>query len=578
MVDPSVSNRSISIAVAGSGGAGAMTTGNTLFDAAAKVGWYGILSRTVGPQIRGGEAAALLRLSQEPSSGPDDFFDVLLAIDWKNVDRFVSEIPLNADSLIICDDRAGDVPAAIARSGAHIVQLPISRTARQVKKGRPNMIALGLLAKITDIPEETVASLLESKLSNKGEAAVQSSLETVRLGLELAADLPVMAQFAGASSDTGERWVISGNEATGLGAIRGGVRFVAAYPITPATEVLEWLAPQLPRVGGTLVQAEDELSSINMLIGASFGGVPSLTSTSGPGLALMTESLGLAVSAEVPLVVIDVMRGGPSTGIPTKMEQSDLNIAVYGLHGDAPHLVLAPFSVEDCIFTTQWAVYLAEALQTPAIVLSDQFLGQARTVIDKPANLAFIAQRKIAEEPDEDFARYSVTADGISPMPIPGTAGGQYVADGLAHSPDGLPSTQAEHHSEQMDKRLHKLTSYNYGDHWAEVEGDGELAVISWGLAATASREAVHRLRENGMAVKFIAVRLISPVQPEKVAAALEGVSRLLVVELNHSAQFCRYLKAHCDLSVEVEAFHRPSPLVIRPGEIIEKIKSWSRT
>ena len=571
-----MNNQSISIAVAGSGGAGAMTTGNALFDAAAKVGWYGILSRTVGPQIRGGEAAAMLRLSAEPSSGPDDFFDVLLAIDWKNIERFAPEIPLNADSLIICDVKAGDVPEEIARSGARILQLPIADTAKKVKNGRPNMVALGILAKMVDLPEATVASLLESKLNSKGEQAVQSSLETVVLGRELAADLPTLAHFAGATPATGQRWVISGNEATGLGAIRGGVRFVAAYPITPATEVLEWLAPQLPKVGGTLVQAEDELSSINMLIGASFGGVPSLTSTSGPGLSLMTESLGLAVAAEVPLVVVDVMRGGPSTGIPTKPEQSDLNIAVYGLHGDAPHLVLAPLSVEDCIFTTQWSVCLAEALQTPAIVLSDQFLGQARAIIDKPVDLAFIAQRKVSDQPGEDFARYAVTADGISPMPIPGTAGGQYVAEGLAHSPVGLPSTQTDHHSEQMDKRLRKLADFNYGDHWADIEGDGETAVISWGLAATASREAVRRLRDQGVAVKLIAVRLISPVQPEKMAQALEGVKRVLVIELNHSGQFYRFMRAHYDMPAEVKTLNRPSPLVIRPGEVMHKIKAWS--
>ena len=571
-----MTSKSISIAVAGSGGAGAMTTGNTLFDAAAKVGWYGILSRTVGPQIRGGEAAAMLRLSTVPSSGPDDFFDVLLAIDWKNIERFAREIPLNADSLIICDIKAGDVPEEIACSGARIIQLPLAKTARQVKKGRPNMLALGILAKMIDLPQETVASLLKTKLEGKGEEAVQSSLETVVLGRELAAELPTLTQFDGPAPGPGERWVISGNEGAGLGAIRGGVRFVAAYPITPATEVLEWLAPQLPKVGGTLVQAEDELSSINMLIGGSFGGVPSLTSTSGPGLALMTESLGLAVAAEVPLVVVDVMRGGPSTGIPTKPEQSDLNIAVYGVHGDAPHLVTAPLSVEDCIFTTQWSVYLAEALQTPAIVLSDQFLGQARAIINKPADLTFIAQRKVAELPGEDFARYALTADGISPMSIPGTPGGQYVADGLAHSPVGLPSTQAEHHSEQMDKRLRKLTNFDYGDHWADIEGEGEMAVISWGLAATASREAVQRLRNKGVAVKLIAVRLISPVQPEKMAAALAGVKRALVIELNHSGQFYRFLRAHYDLSAEVEAFNRPSPLVIRPGEIVDKIEAWS--
>lgn len=571
-----MSNKSISIAVAGSGGAGAMTTGNTLFDAAAKVGWHGILSRTVGPQIRGGEAAALLRLSTEPTSGPDDFFDVFLAIDWKNVERFAAEIPLNADSLIICDIKAGDVPEEIACSGARIVQLPISKTAKQVKKGRPNMIALGILAKLVDLPDAIVASLLERKLAGKGEEAIRTSLETVVLGHELASELPVLTRFDGKAPEPGARWVISGNEAAGLGAIRGGVRFVAAYPITPATEVLEWLAPQLPKVGGTLVQAEDELASINMLIGGAFGGVPALTSTSGPGLALMTESLGLAVAAEVPLVVVDVMRGGPSTGIPTKPEQSDLNIAVYGLHGDAPHLVLAPISVEDCIFTTQWSVYLAESLQTPAIVLSDQFLGQARAIIDKPADVPFVAKRKTAELPGKDYARYAITDDGVSPMSIPGTPGGQYIADGLAHSPVGLPSTQAQHHAEQMDKRERKLAVFDYGDHWADIEGDGELAIISWGLAATASREAVQRLRDKGLKIKLIAVRLITPIQTEKMAQALAGVKRVLVIELNHSGQFYHFLKGHYDITAEVEAFNRPSPLLIRPGEIVAKIDAWS--
>ena len=202
------------------------------------------------------------------------------------------------------------------------------------------------------------------------------------------------------------RWFISGNEAAGYGAIRGGVRFVAAYPITPATEMLEWMAPALAKVGGTLLQAEDELASINMIIGASYGGVPSLTATAGPGLALMTEGIGLAVSAEVPVVVVDVMRGGPSTGIPAKSEQSDLSFAVSGLSGDAPRLVLAPTSIADCLATTQWAVELAEALQAPAIVLSDQFMGQSRAIIDRPADVAFLGKRQTAAANAPDYKRY----------------------------------------------------------------------------------------------------------------------------------------------------------------------------
>ncbi|MCB1829525.1 MAG: 2-oxoglutarate synthase, partial [Gammaproteobacteria bacterium] len=252
--------------------------------------------------------------------------------------------------------------------------------------------------------------------------------------------------------------------------IRGGVRFVAAYPITPATEMLEWLAPNLEKVGGVLLQAEDELASVNMIIGGSFGGVPSMTATSGPGLSLMMEGLGLAVTSETPVVVANVMRGGPSTGIPTKSEQSDLNIALYGFHGDAPHLVLAALNIRDCAFTTEWAVHLAEALQTVAIVLSDQFLGQARSVIDPPPAAPVGPGRKLAQPAAENYQRYTLAdADGISPMAIPGTEGCLYTADGLEHNERGTPSSMPQDHLLQLDKRRRKLAAVDGGEHWAEV-------------------------------------------------------------------------------------------------------------
>ena len=279
------------------------------------------------------------------------------------------------------------------------------------------------------------------------------------------------------------RWLVSGNEAAALGALRGGIRFAAAYPITPATEILEWLAPNLTKVGGVLLQAEDELAAINMIIGASFGGTPALTATSGPGLSLMIEALGLATAAEIPVVVIDVMRGGPSTGIPTKSEQADLNIAVYGCHGDAPHLVLAPQSVGDCLFTTQWATYLAEALQSPAIVLSDQFMGQARAAIERPADVAFIGRVSTPPISPAPISATPLAANGVSPMAIPGTRGGQYTADGLTHSERGTPTSGERDHLTQLDKRRDKLAQFNFGDHWATIEGDGDIRGDHLGFA-----------------------------------------------------------------------------------------------
>jgi len=570
-----MNRHSLSIALTGSGGSGVMTTGGMLLEAAAQAGWYGIMTRSAGPQIRGGEAAALLRLTSEPIESHDDSFDLVLALDPGSMGRFVAEIPLRADSVIITDAQGGRRSGPLPETVAQVLDLPMKEMAKAVKGGRPNMIALGVVARVTGLPEASICSILETMLKAKGPDALEASWACVQIGFSAATDLPVISGPPKNAGSTLERWSITGNEAAGLGAIRGGVRFVAAYPITPATEVLEWLAGTLPKVGGVLVQAEDELASINQIIGASFGGLPALTATSGPGLALMTESIGLSVCSEVPVVVLDVMRCGPSTGIATKNEQSDLNIAVNGLHGDAPHLVLAPTSVTDCIFTTQWAVHLAESLQAPAIVLSDQSLGQTRAIVNRPADIAFMARRSVPEKITENYYRYATGDSDVSPMTIPGQAGGQYTADGLEHNQVGAPSSLPGDHLAQLEKRQRKITGFNYGEHWADIEGSGETMVITWGSSCGPVREALSRLREQGGEYRMLAIRLLAPERPEQMAAALEGVKRILLVEQSHSRQFYRYLRAAYDLPAEVRVFNRPGPLPFRPFEIIEQLSDW---
>jgi 2-oxoglutarate ferredoxin oxidoreductase subunit alpha len=334
------------------------------------------------------------------------------------------------------------------------------------------------------------------------------------------------------------------------------------------------MSPRLPKVGGNLVQAEDELASINMAIGASYGGTPSMTATSGPGLALMTESIGLSIASETPVVVVDVMRGGPSTGIPTKSEQGDLNLAVYGLHGDAPHVVVAPNSIADCVFTTQWAVHLAESMQTAAIVLSDQALGQTIAVVDKPADIAFATRRLVADTVAETYHRYALTGTGVSPMALPGTPGGQYTADGLEHNPRGTPSSTAEDHAAQMEKRLQKIVEFDYGNAWADIDGDGEVAVVAWGSMTGPVRAAARRVDPDGSRVRVVSMRLLAPAKPDLLAEALAGTSRTLVVEQTHSAQFYHYLVSHFGLAAGLtESFHRPGPLPLRPAELEAKIR-----
>lgn len=511
----------------------------------------------------------MVRFSTDPVECMGDCYDLLVALDWLNIERFADEIPLSEKSLIICDPAAGEVPVQLRSNGAEIREVPFKVFASGLPEGRINMVALGAMAMVCGFPLEAMEASVKGVLQSKGEQVVESALRAMSLGYNhdrhpVNPPLPLV--------DKHKVWSITGNQACGVGALRGGVKFVAAYPITPASEMLEWLAPRLEKLGGSLLQAEDELASINMIIGASFGGVPSLTATSGPGLSLMVEGLGLALVSETPVTVVNVMRGGPSTGIPTKSEQADLDIALYGLHGDAPHLVFAPLSIRDCVFTTQWAVQLAEHLQTVALVLSDQSLGQSQAIIEAPAANSMPWKRAIETEPDADFMRYRITADNISPVTLPGTPGGMYTADGLEHNEHGTPSSMASDHREQLNKRLLKLERFEYGDDWAEIEGDGGDCIITWGSTAGVVKEVARLLRQQGRAIRTIALRLLAPLQRQKLSQLLEGAERVLVVEQNHGGQLFHYLHAQAILPKQAESLAQPGPLPLRPGRIIRAL------
>jgi 2-oxoglutarate ferredoxin oxidoreductase subunit alpha len=235
------------------------------------------------------------------------------------------------------------------------------------------------------------------------------------------------------------------------------------------------------------------------------------------------------------------------------------------------------------VFTTQWAVHLAESLQTAVIVLSDQSLGQARAIVKRPADISFMTRRLVPEDFEETYYRYAVGGSGgdsggdlgVSPMSIPGQAGGQYTADGLEHNPAGAPSSMAEDHYTQLDKRERKINKFDYAEHWADLEGGGATAVITWGSATGPVREALSRLRAQGEDIRLISLRLLAPERPLEMAAALKGVRRILVVEQSHSRQFYRYLRAAYDLNAETRVFNRPGPLPFRPNEIIQQLAGW---
>lgn len=573
---------SVAIVIAGSGGTGAITAGSTLLATAARDGHHGLMTKLSGAQVRGGEAAALIEIGRSAAGGAieaqPDRFDALIALDWDNIQRFAPEIPLDGASVVLSDPKAGPVPAVIAATGARLLELPFAALAASVEGGRVNMVGFGVAARLAGLDEGAIEAAIRDRIGGKGEKAVVASLAAAKIGGDALAALGVsMALPAGVRKP---RWMCSGNDAIGLGALRGGIEFVAAYPITPATEITEWLAVEMRTHGGRVVLAEDEIAAINMCCGAAYAGVPTMTITSGPGLALKVETLGLAIAAELPMVVVDVMRVGPSTGIPTKSDQGDLDIALHGTPGDAPRVVLAPISIADCAATTERAVYVAEALQIPVILLSDQSLGQTQSVIDIPEMRPTPLKRLV--EPavtGPDFRRYALTESGVSPMPAPGTPGTQWVADGLSHKESGHPSNAAADHVAQMDKRLRKLESFDWGDTWGEVHGpaDAGLVLVAFGSTVGPVKEAALRLSAAGTPTRVVALRLLAPLRKDPLARALAGASRVVVVEQNASGQLYRHLLGERAIAPTTESLARPGPAPFRAAEIVAHLTTVAR-
>ncbi|MDE3089508.1 MAG: 2-oxoacid:acceptor oxidoreductase subunit alpha, partial [Chloroflexota bacterium] len=356
-----------------------------------------------------------------------------------------------------------------------------------------------------------------------------------------------------AGAEHEERLVISGNQALSIGAIAAGCRFYAGYPITPASDIMEFLAAEFPKIGGTMIQAEDEIAAIAMTLGASFTGLRSMTATSGPGLSLMVELMGHATMAEIPIVIVDVQRAGPSTGMPTKVSQGDLRISVFGAHDDAPRIVIAPVSVEDNFYQIINAFNLAEKYQTPVIFLSDQDMSvRVQTIPPFDLNRVKLVQRELWNpnaNGDGKFERFKDTPSGVSPMSLPGMKEGQYVAEGLEHLPSGEPDYTPEMHSANMFKRGKKIRNAAAdAEAWGMLERFGNLdapvAICGWGSTIGPVREAVERAAAEGMPVAVLYTKMIYPLPRMEIAEFIANRKAIIVPEMNYTGQFARMIQA----------------------------------
>jgi len=563
--------------------------GNMIAQACAHEGLHAMKVEAYGPQIRGGESSCTVRLSSKPVYSQGDFVEVLVVFDWNDFARFRGEIETCTDAVILYEatDKTPREDIELGSdSGARWFPIPFIELAKKSAGTTlaKNMVALGILSELFGLPSEILKRAIEKRFEKKSLEVIQKNIkgfaEGARYGdplKDIVINMRLDYQPITEDDDEPRKLLMSGNEACAIGALFAGCKFFAGYPITPSSEILHFLSEWMPKVGGYIVQTEDELSAVGAVIGGSFAGVKSMTATSGPGLALMTEMLGLASMAEIPIVIIDVQRGGPSTGLPTKSEQSDLWQALWGSHGDAPRVVLAPADVEDCFHATAAAFNIAEESQMPVLVLSDQYIAQRSETLTMPTLDHHVHGRQVPNVGDlEDYKRYKHTKSGISPMSWPGMKGGEYQTNGLEHDESGSPSSMHIVHEEMNRKRYHKLErvreKYAFNRRYGPEKAD--IGIICWGSTKGPVQEAVLRANGRGERVAAFVPQLLYPFPHDEFEEFLSTVQDIIVVELSFSGQFYKYLRTFLDLpDGHTYVYKRSGGKNITVAEVEDKIE-----
>lgn len=579
------------IRVAGESGEGIIFTGEILSRSLVRSGWEVLTFHTYPAEIRGGQSIFQARVDSAPLLSHGDEVDLLVAFDNTAYEENLRDL---ADGGIVIHD---SFEIRQKRDGVIYYMVPMGDIASKEihRLQTKNMVALGALTQIFNISYQALEGAVRERLGKKGIEVIEKNLLALKAGYIYAErEVKKVDTYSFPGRAGARKMFLSGNEAIALGAVISGCRFFAGYPITPATDIMEWLARELPKFGGVVIQAEDEISALGMAIGASYAGKKALTATSGPGLSLMTEMLGLASMAEIPVVVVDVQRAGPSTGMPTKTEQSDLDLALYGQHGEGPRIVIAPTSVLDCLYQTINAFNLSERYQVPVIILADQSLGQRKESIE----VLFLKGVRIEERlrPDEemlkDYKRYRITPNGISPMAIPGMDMGWHVAQGIEHDEYCLPDYSPENRQRMMMKRMRKMDAVAKYIALLREEGgalngmerdlltysvrrygplEAEVGIIGWGSTEGAVREAMEMAQAEGIAVSTIYPRILSPLPDKDIREFINSANRIIIPEVNCTGQFARLIRER--YQVQVIQINSCKGLPFTPAEILNKIK-----
>lgn len=569
--------------IGGQQGEGVESTDRIFSTALNRLGYYLYGYRHFSSRIKGGHTNNKIRISTTPIRAISDDLDILVAFDQESIDLNAHE--LRRGGVIVADAKFGPtIPEGV---NAQLFAVPITAIAEELGTSlMKNMVASGASWALLGLPIEVFNKAVEEEFGRKGPAIVEKNIEAVKRGSEF-----VLAQAGGpldefrlGEADGKQKLFIIGNEAIGLGAVAGGCRLMSAYPITPASEIMEYLIKKLPKFGGTVVQTEDEIAAVTMAIGANYAGVRTMTASAGPGLSLMMEAIGLSGMTEQPLVIVDTQRGGPSTGLPTKQEQSDLNAMVYGTHGEIPKVVIAPASIEDCFYDTIEAFNISEQYQVPVIVMTDLQLSlgkQSCEVFD--INSVEIKRGKLvadvpALEDNKLFKRYEFTEDGVSPRVLPGEKGGLHHVTGVEHDQEGRPSENALNRKRMMDKRLGKLNGLLIRDA-LRVDAPHEtpdLLIVGMGSIGGTIDEARQRLDADGITSNHITIRQIHPFPAEQLAPYIAQAKQVLVIENNATAQLAGQVKLHVGNGDKIRSFLKYDGNPFLPSEVYKACKEMN--
>ncbi len=568
----------MSLLIGGVQGEGVISTAENLMKTLSSLGYYCFEKRNFSSRIKGGNSSIVINIGLEKKLWVEDEVSFIVALDQETIDLYH---PLLEENGIIFYDSTITPDPTLLKKGLKLHALPISEIAK--KNGSlimKNTSAMGFIGVLLGISEGNLIEVITKKFKKKGQDIIEKNIKVLDHVFQHANEnLNEYSNFILNSIQKNKRPLMLGNHGVSLGALMAGCRFVASYPITPASEIMETLGVLLPKYKGIMLQVEDEIAAVNMIIGAAYGGVRSMTATSGPGISLMMEGIGLAGMTETPIVIVNSQRVGPSTGMPTKHEQSDLIGLYFGGHGEYPTIILTPSTVEECFYSTIRAFNLADKYQCPVIILLDLTLSLSNQTIDQlDYSKIEIDRGKIfgASEIQQGYKRFQFTEDHVSTRAIPGTKGGIHHTTGLEHSEIGLPMDTPLNRKKMMEKRMEKTYILQSSNEIIIKENkptsNNNVLVLTFGSTYGIIKGAIEK---NNIPVDFGYFQMIKPLPIKQLENLFAKYDHIIVVENNYSQQLATIIRSEVGYHDKIHSVTKYDGTTFTLGEIITEIGRW---